>query len=190
MVPIVFGVQQFCEGLVWTGLGQDRSALVGAASLFFLFFALAFWPFWIPFSAMLIEPRRRRKLALGFVTLLGLTGGLALYLPIVVNHALVSARIGHHSIQYNLDGLPAFGVLPQVLWHVLYLTVISVPPIVSSMRRFMGFGIAIVFASALSHVFFWYAFTSVWCLFAALLSLYLCYSFGKSPALKMKESGA
>ena len=107
-VPIVFGVQQFCEGLVWVGLDQGRAVLVGAASWCFLFFSLAFWPFWIPFGAMCIEPRRGRKLLLGGVALVGMTGGLALYLPLVVNHDLVSTRVGHHSIQYDLARLPAF----------------------------------------------------------------------------------
>ena len=45
-VPLVFGIQQCSEGLVWVGLGRDDAALTREASLVYLFFALTFWPCW------------------------------------------------------------------------------------------------------------------------------------------------
>jgi hypothetical protein len=45
--------------------------------------------------------------------------------------------------------------------------------------------VAIVLSASVSHVFFWYASASVWCFFAALLSIYLCFSFHGIPELKV-----
>src|SRR5438132_14411320 len=57
LLPLLFGVQQLCEGLVWVGLEHDNMPLAKGAALLFLFFALFFWPFWVPFSVSFIEPR-------------------------------------------------------------------------------------------------------------------------------------
>ena len=64
-VPLPFGVQQICEGLVWVGNDRDDGELTRMAALLFPFFALGFWLFWIPFSAMCFEERKavRRLLA-------------------------------------------------------------------------------------------------------------------------------
>src|SRR5437660_1254987 len=61
IVPIAFSLQQLCEGLVWTGLARNDGALVRVGSLSFLAFALAFWPFWVPFSILFLAERRRVK---------------------------------------------------------------------------------------------------------------------------------
>ena len=53
-IPFFFAAQQFCEGVAWMGLRRDDPNLTQAGSLGFLFFALAFWPFWIPLCAFLI----------------------------------------------------------------------------------------------------------------------------------------
>src|SRR5262249_39162470 len=57
VVPVAFGVQQWSEGVVWLGLQGNDPTLITQASVFFLFFAVAFWPFWIPFSLLVPETR-------------------------------------------------------------------------------------------------------------------------------------
>ncbi len=60
-IPILFGVQQICEGLVWIGLARGDLELVKWASLLFLFFAIALWPFWVPFCYFITEKGGRKK---------------------------------------------------------------------------------------------------------------------------------
>src|SRR5262245_30474127 len=67
-VPLFFAVQQFAEGLVWIGIDQGNAELVRVNALLFLFFALAFWPIWVPFCAMIAEQQAWRKLLLVAVT--------------------------------------------------------------------------------------------------------------------------
>lgn len=48
LVPFFFGVQQFVEGLEWTGIvGGKIEPLTSMAGLGFLFFAYCFWMIWI-----------------------------------------------------------------------------------------------------------------------------------------------
>src|SRR3954452_7547143 len=82
VIPLAFSAQQFAEGLVWVGLGRGDPALVEGSSLAFLFFALAFWPFWVPFSVAFTT---RRKVVLAVAALLGLALGLVLYVPLAWN---------------------------------------------------------------------------------------------------------
>src|SRR6187402_1838956 len=61
-IPLIFAVQQLSEGLLWLSLKND--SLASSQSLLtyiFLFFAMAIWPFWIPFSVWLMEKDLKRK---------------------------------------------------------------------------------------------------------------------------------
>jgi hypothetical protein len=114
MLPIMAGLQQGCEGLVWLGLGRSDPDAVQAAALLFLFFAVCFWPFWIPFSVVCVAPEKRVKLFLGLVTLCGLAGGLGSDLPVLLDPELLHTEVVHHSIHYRIAALSAFAFLATV----------------------------------------------------------------------------
>ena len=38
IIPVVFAIQQFCEGLVWIGIDQNNPALIRAPAFVFLYF--------------------------------------------------------------------------------------------------------------------------------------------------------
>jgi uncharacterized protein DUF6629 len=181
LIPLVFAVQQVFEGLVWAGLDRDNRDGARSAALVFLYFALAFWPFWLPFCAFLSADRGGSKWLLGFFTLLGLVGGLMLYLPIVLNPDSLIPEAVHHSIHYDITRSAAFRVMPRVWWQGIYVLIVIAPLLIAPSRGFIVFGIAILVSAAVSHVFYGYAFASVWCFFAALLSLSLCLSFRRQP---------
>lgn len=182
VIPIAFGLQQFSEGWVWLGLHLNDMHLVRSASYFFLYFALSFWPFWIPLSAFLANPDSRRKPLLAAFTLLGLVGGLMLFLPLLSSPEVLATQIRHHSIYYEFDRSAAFAWMPKLWWRVSYIVVVGVPMLIAPARGFMLLGIALIIAAVVSQTFYWYAFTSVWCFSAAILSLYLCYAFRQLPA--------
>jgi hypothetical protein len=64
LIPLFFGFQQLCEAGVWRGLHADEPALLKWSSLAFLFFAIGFWPGWVPLAAATVEgrPAKRRLL--------------------------------------------------------------------------------------------------------------------------------
>jgi uncharacterized protein DUF6629 len=188
LVPLAFAAQQLDEGLVWLGLEQGNASLVQWGSAVFLFFALAFWPFWIPLSLWFPETRRAGKHLLAGLTVLSLVWAW-LYFPMAAEPGRwLSTEIVAHSVRYQFGNLPGFQVVPRAVWRGAYLLAICVPllacrpvPGAASLVGLAGGGlVAVLFA--VSYFVFWYAFTSVWCFFAALLSLFLCLAFWRLPS--------
>jgi hypothetical protein len=175
-IPAVFAIQQFFEALVWVGMRRQDERLVAIAALGFLFFALVFWPVWGPFSASAIEPGKRLSAALSALALLGLCGGLIVFVPLVMH-----VGISGHSIQYRFEKLQLFRAVPQSVWQVLYVLIIASPLAVRVNPRHVTFNVLLVLTAGVTHAYYWYAYTSVWCFFAALLSAYLCRLFQKLP---------
>lgn len=190
MVPLAFSVQQFYECLVWIGIEHRDASLVERASVAFLFFAIAFWPFWIPFSIFAVEKRRNARMLLGGLAILSLPW-LWLYLPIALQPTRwLTTEVVHHSIRYDYGGLPGFSIAPPAAWRLGYLLIVAVPAIVgwnqgqaNSGRNNLSVlaGLMLVRSFVVSYLVFWYAFTSVWCFFAALLALFLCHVFSQLP---------
>ena len=181
VVPFVFSFQQFAEGFVWVGLGNEDAALVRASSLAFLAVALGFWPFWVPFSVLFLERRRMGKWCLAVGALFGLALGCVLYLPMALDAGeWLGVTVVHHSIRYNPRGLPVFDILPHEFWDAAYGAFVLSPFLLASVEgRFAVFRLLLTVSVAVSFVAFREAFVSVWCFFAALLSSQLCYVFYK-----------
>jgi len=182
-VPLLFGIQQSCEGLAWIAIGRENSEWVRSAALTYLFFALTFWLFWIPLSAAFLESTKKIKFLLQLGAVLGLTGGLAFYLPILLNPDLLVVSVEHHSLRYDFAESGALRVIPQFAWHIGYLLDISLPlMLVAHQRRGLILLVTVLIVSAaVSHGYFWYAYTSVWCFFSAIVSLIFAYVFHKFP---------
>ena len=95
LVPFFFGVQQFVEGLEWTGIvGGKIEPLTSMAGLGFLFFAYCFWMIWIPWSAWSISRttdstglQRRLK----WVAIVATVLGISFYLPLLLNPPALQA---------------------------------------------------------------------------------------------------
>jgi hypothetical protein len=184
VIPLGFGVQQCSEGFVWLGLSSSNDTVVHLSSRLFLFFALAFWPLWVPFSAWCMEPRRWARRYLSVITALGLLIGAALYFPVLMHPEWVSASRVQHSIQYSISGSPTWDAFPWAIVQVAYLAVVAIPLFVSTVRGFTVFGSIVVASALISFLFYHYAFASVWCFFAAIVSTYLCYFFRKVQAAR------
>lgn len=178
LMPLAFGTQQIAEGFVWVGLHHGDVAIVRAASLVFLFFALAFWPFWCSFLNAILETRPWRTRL--FIVLAVVTSGWfwILYYPLLVGpESRLSVEIVHHSLNYNYFPLPVHHYIPRPLLVVLYVLSSAVPMLLGQnilgrlpLTLLLG---SVVVAAALFN----YAFISVWCFFAAVLTSYLCVVF-------------
>lgn len=186
-IPLLFGIQQFAEGMVWVGLSRGNADLTHVAAMIYLFFALAFWLFWIPYSAIFLERRKTITHILGIGAVLGLLGGATLFAHLAFNPGSLQVSLIRHSIYYDYADPPALVVAPQIVWHLFYVAVISLPLILLREKLLIGYCIALVVSALVSHVFYWYAFASVWCFFAAGISLYVCYIFRYWPIRRAAE---
>lgn len=182
LVPIFFGMQQLSEGFVWHGLHEGDAGLVRSASLVFLFFALAFWPFWFPLMSAVGETRPRKRLAFRALAVFSAVWFVVLYLPIVTGPAsTLTTRVVHHSIQYDFDGLAIYRYVPKPILRVVYLLCVALPMAFSSESLGKVPGIVFAASAVVSALVFSFAFVSVWCFFAALLSAYLCWMLCTLP---------
>ena len=173
-LPAVFGLQQICEGFVWLGLNSGTDWLVRISSLAFLFIASIFWPCWIPLSSARIDTRNTAKRFFYALSALGTAVGLAFYIPVLFNStSWLTTKIAGHSIQYDFKTLRPLQDISDGAWQLVYALIIFIPLLASERKQIKIFGVLVVLSAVLSYLVFSYAFLSVWCLFAAVLSAYL-----------------
>lgn len=164
--PLLFALQQASEGFVWLSLTRESWQWIQTpATYLFLFCALALWPFWIPLTLTVLETRPLRKRIL--INLLAFGTFYALYMLFCLGYygATASAMQGHMYYALAIPGssysfLAALYILPAVL-----------PFFISSVWGINWLGAAISLAYLISYVFYRMHFLSVWCFFAAVLSL-------------------
>jgi hypothetical protein len=185
-VPVLFGVQQLCEGRVWAALDAGQPDLARVPSLAFLFFAFAVWPIGIPAAVAAVESGTRRRVFL-VVAGIGAAVAAAYYLPIAADggRGLNPAVVGH-SIRYDFSTVPAAN---GWVWLPLYLVTVCGPLLASRNELLRPIGAAVAAAAAASYVLFEFAFASVWCFLAAVLSLYLAYVLYRLPGPRVFGTG-
>src|SRR5438132_660362 len=82
------------------------------------------------------------------------------------------------SLQQFAEGLPAFELMPHSWWDAGYGALVLFPFFIASPgQRFAAFRVLLAVSAAVSFLLFRYAFVSVWCFFAAMLSAQLCWTF-------------
>ncbi|WP_338104757.1 DUF6629 family protein [Modestobacter muralis] len=168
-VPLLFGLQQLTEGLLWVGLDNDLTGLQSWSTYVFSLFSHVLWPMFIPFAFLLVEPVRWRRRAISVFLALGI--GVGLYLLYFLVRFPVSAHVHERSISYDSPHFYIAGVL------VIYLLATCFTGLFSSHRCVRIFGVlAFVLAIAAVLVSIM-TFVSVWCFFAALLSLLILIHF-------------
>jgi hypothetical protein len=166
VIPLLFGIQQCAEGMLWLTLKSGlHERLQYAATYIFLITALVIWPTMIPLSARLMEKSKPRKKVL---TGLMITGAvLSLSYAFCLLFYDVTPQIHGFHIRY-VDDFP--GVFVKIAF-VLYLAVTIVPFFISSVKRMWFFGVLIAVSCIITGIFFAQYLTSVWCFFAACISI-------------------
>jgi hypothetical protein len=165
-IPLLFGIQQCAEGILWITLksgGHER--LETTATYIFLITALVIWPTMIPLSVWFMEKVRRRKKVLAYLIALG--GALSLFYASCLLVYNVTPQIQSFHIQY-VDEFP--GTLVKIAF-VCYLFTTIAPIFISSVKRMWLFGILIAVSCLITGIFFTQYLTSVWCFFAAIISI-------------------
>jgi hypothetical protein len=167
LMPLLFAAQQLAEGVVWTTMSGARPGLHTTAMYFYLFFALVLWPSWLPLALHRFEPDRQRRKQLGWLVGLGLAVS-AVGAAVLIHwppHAGITAR----SLCYEF-GVPT-DLWGQAAYLPLYALPTVVPFMVSSIALARPMGAVFLASLVITLVFKQGTVTSVWCFFAALLSV-------------------
>ena len=172
-IPLLFGLQQIVEGVLWLSFGFDAPQLNVAMTYLFSLFSHVLWPIFVPFSIGLLETVAwRRRVIWGFQAV-GLAVGLYL-LYLILEFPVTSVAL--ENIVYVS---PHFYRVPVML---LYLAATCVSCFFSSIDTVRIFGVLALFLFAVAAVFFNLALFSVWCFFSALLSFVIYVHFRRNAA--------
>ena len=172
-LPVLFAVHQFTEGFVWLGLDHMASATVlrnaGAA---YILYAQGLLPFLMPLSVMLFEQTRARRrtmmpfVILGTLLTLYMLWGLAAY-PLQVS------VMGNSIVYVNYA--------TNMTWvAVLYVIATCGSLFFSKVPEMVMFGWANLAILLTVMAVKRYAFTSLWCAYAAVASVIILAYFWKS----------
>ena len=166
LTPLLFAIQQTAEGIVWLTIASPQSPLCQTATYLFLTFAGIIWPLWGPIAVLEAEINPGRR-----TILKGLTGVGALvsgYMLWTFLSGPVTAQVTSSSITYNFVPAPNLNVFLGV---GLYTIAAVIPCFVSSLKYGWLLGSSWLVALAVTLIFKYQATTSVWCFFAAVLSV-------------------
>ena len=183
LIPLLFGVQQIIEGMLWLSFRFDATLLNATTSYAFSVFSHTLWPIYVPFSVVLLEPVRWRRNILFAFQFVGL--GIGLYLLYFIVKYPVTAVAAEHIVYVS----PHFYQIPAMF---LYLAATCIVSCFSSHRLVRVFGVLTLLFFFIAYWFYTAALFSVWCFFSAVLSsiIYLYFrSEGSSSSCKLKHSG-
>ena len=174
-LPALFAIHQFTEGFVWLGLDGILSPAVahdmGAA---FMLYAQGLLPFLLPLSVLLFEPNAKsRSRMLPFLVLGGAT---TLYILWALTAFPLQLSVRGNSIVYINQATNNTAVA------VLYVMATCGSLFFSRIRMMVVFGFANLTILLVVMEFKRYAFTSLWCAYAAIASVIILAYFWRSSA--------
>ena len=174
-IPFIFGVQQTIEGFIWMNAYEVQvgSSLVmmgpRTLSYAFSFFSLILWPVFVPVAILMIESSQRTlKWMRACLVPAAMT---SIYFIYVAFKFPIFSVIQENHIQYH------FTTHPPAVISFCYCVATVLPCVLSTHRWIKGVGAVLITALVFSHVYFDDAFVSVWCFFAALLSVFIYIHF-------------
>lgn len=172
-LPLLFAIHQFTEGFVWLGLDGVLSPQVahdmGAA---FMLYAQGLLPFLLPLSVLLFEPTPKgRRRMLPFLVL---GGGISLYILWALTAFPLELYVRGNSIVYINQATNNTAVA------VLYVIATCGALFFSEIRMMVILGAVNLAILLVVMVVKRYAFTSVWCAYAAVASVIILAYFWRS----------
>ena len=181
-IPMIFGIQQFLEGLLWLVLPDpSNKESIQLFTILFLFFAQVVWPLWVPLSVWVYEEDVKRKNTLFIFLIIGII--VAGYLAFCIVNFDVSAVMKEHHIQYQLSFIQK--IIPISGW--LYFVTTVIPPFISTCHRMRILGTIIFLSYVVSKIYFNDYLISVWCFFAAVLSVLVILVIRQVPLGKFAK---
>jgi hypothetical protein len=174
-LPTLFAIHQFIEGFVWLGLDGILSPMVahdmGAA---FMLYAQGLLPFLLPLSVLLFEPDANSRSRMLPFLILG--GGTTLYILWALTAFPLQLFVKGNSIVYINQATNNTAVA------LFYVIATCGSLFFSKIRMMVIFGAANLAILLVVMEFKRYAFTSLWCAYAAVASVIILAYFWRSHA--------
>ncbi|OGS96672.1 MAG: hypothetical protein A3H31_07920 [Gallionellales bacterium RIFCSPLOWO2_02_FULL_57_47] len=175
LIPVFFGLQQAFEGRVWQELDAGNATAAVPFALGFHFFSHFLWLWWLPACSCLVEHGKIRRRIFGGCAIFGAFAGALVYSFMLFHPDWMSVAVREHSIDYDFSVPYRSSIHLPITPAMLYALTILVPLLISSHRQVRIFGGLVALSMVLASAVYGYAYVSVWCFFAAVLSLYIVY---------------
>ena len=176
-LPALFAIHQFTEGFVWLGLDGILSPAVtrdmGAA---FMLYAQGLLPFILPLSVVLFEPDAKSRRRMMPFLILGMLTALYILWALVAYPTQISIK--SNSIVYINPATNNTAVA------IFYVIATCGSLLFSKVRDMVVFGIANMAILLAVMGVKRYAFTSLWCAYAAVASVIILAYFWKSSGVR------
>ena len=164
-LPLLFGLHQLDEALVWLGLQGRISESVERVGIWvYVLFALAALPVLVPIAVLAVERSPGRKRLIGALAALGIAVGVSL--AVAVFHGSVNAVIDGRHISYDVSALQRGGQITA-----LYVVAACGALIASSHRDLSTLGLLNLIAVPVLMWMTVSGFISLWCFWAAIVSV-------------------
>lgn len=164
IMPLLFSVQQLIEGFIW--LTPFNSPVNLFLVYGFLFFAYLLWPAYFPLAVFLVEDNAQRSHIMKIILLAGGLVSTGLLIAVILKPPVIDVVDCHIGHPYVLDAL--YGVS-----YPFYLAAVGLAPMLSSHRIIRLFGFTVFVSGIITVIVNRITFVSLWCFFAAVLSLLL-----------------
>ena len=183
MIPLLFGIQQVTEGIIWLTFRFDAPLLKLTMTFVYSLFSHVLWPIFMPFSIALLETVRWRKKTISALQVAGIAVGLYL-LYFILRFPVTADVLGKH-IVYISPHFYIFGVM------FFYLAATCVSGFLSSHKIINLFGVLLLASFIAAYQIHIASLVSVWCFFAAILSLIVYLYFKhKHSTVSVSSSSA
>ena len=102
IIPAVFAAHQLIEGVIWLGQGKIEMGEAESLAVFlYVFIAYVFWPIFIPYTSLRMEPETNRRILIMICQAVGLVVGLGYLLGILQSPVGVSVYTCNLSYQVS-----------------------------------------------------------------------------------------
>lgn len=181
-LPLGFGLHQLNEAFVWWGLRGQVSAGIGdAARDIYVGYAQVVLPIVVPLGFALLERDPKRRRFVWPFAVLGLVTGLFLLWHLIGGGIVAQER--DHCVAYVTTTPHA---IPSA---TAYILAVCAPALLSSRRHLRLFGLVNIVGIAIAATMQEEEFTSVWCLYAAVMSWLIWLHFrGEARAVDARRS--
>lgn len=180
-IPLLFAFHQFAEGAVWLGLtGTVALGPIHVWGFIYMLYAQGLLTLLIPLSVWLIEPDRKRRLMVVPFLLLG--AALTLYQLWALVTVHTNIYVEDHSVVYRN------AATSHLTLAILYVIATCGSLFFSGYRYIVALGAMNLLGVLLVIWIKQYPFTSVWCAYAAVVSVLIYAHFARRRKAEARAS--
>lgn len=169
-MPLLFALHQFTEGFVWLGLeGKINEIAFDNAAFLFIIYAQGLLPFLMPLAVLLIEDVPWRRRVIGAITVIAAV--FSAYMVYGVTAFPTECFVEDRSIVYK-------NAVTENIWTLFFYVFVTCGALILSGHLVIRiFGILNLIGLTIVMIVKAHAFSSVWCFYAACLSVFLYWQF-------------